>query len=65
MTTDSKVRETALKERVVFVVGREIVEGDRVITIVLSDSFHKKLYCNFDRFFSIVQGLTHIREAVY
>lgn len=46
MTTDSKVRETALKERVVFVVEREIIEGDRVITIVLSDSFHKELLDN-------------------
>lgn len=46
MTTDLKVRETALKERVVFVVGKEIVEGDRLITIVLSDSFHKVLLDN-------------------
>lgn len=46
MTTDSKVRETVLKERVVFVVGREIVEGDRLNTKVLSDSFHKELSDN-------------------
>lgn len=46
MTTDLKVRETVLKERVVFVVGREIVEGDRLITIVQSDSFHKELLDN-------------------
>lgn len=46
MTTDSKVRETVLKERVVFVVGREIVEGDRLNTNVLSDSFHIELSDN-------------------
>lgn len=46
MIIDSKVREIVFKERVVFVVGREIVEGDRLNIKVFLDLFYKELSDN-------------------
>lgn len=47
MIIDSKVREIVFKERVVFVVGREIVEGDRLNIKVFLDLFYKELSDNW------------------